>query len=56
MKKTYSAPELENIKLSSMQFLAASPEQLQFNPGEDGDGTVLSKGFSGGLWEDDTEE
>ena len=56
MKKTYSAPELENIKLSSMQFLAASASQL--NAREDGDGTVLSKGFSGGLWddEDDTEE
>ena len=54
MKKTYSVPELENIKLSSMQFLAASEEP--FDPNADGDGNVLSKGFSGGLWEDDTEE
>ena len=55
MKKTYSAPEFEQIKISSMQFLAASEP---FDPSQNGDGNVLSKGFSGGLWEteDDTEE
>lgn len=54
MKKTYFAPELESVKITSVQMLAGS-EKL--DPTQEGDGTVLSKGFSGGLWDEgDNEE
>ena len=51
MKKTYIAPEIESVKLNPVQMLAGSEK---VDPNQDGDGEVLSKGFSGGLW-DDTE-
>ena len=54
MKKTYFAPELESVKITSVQMQAGS-EKL--NPEQEGDGTVLSKGFGGSLWDDgDAEE
>ena len=56
MKKTYFAPELESVKITSVQILAGS-DKLNLNPEQEGDGTVLSKGFSGSLWDDgDAEE
>ena len=59
MKKTYFAPELENVKLmTSPMFQSASPTKIhtEDNEGVGGD-AVLSKGFGGGLWDDgDAEE
>ena len=56
MKKTYIAPEILSIKLNTVQMLAGS--QLRtFNDEaakvetEEG---VLSKGFGGGLWDDES--
>ena len=58
MKKTYYAPQILNVKLNTVQMLAGSNLKTFNDPGATitNEENVLSKGFSGGLWDEEVEE
>ena len=57
MKKTYFAPAFMATKIAATQMLAASQLNTNIKTEETvGDGAQMSKGFGGGLWDEEVEE
>ena len=58
MKKTYIAPEIECLKLNTVSMVCTSPiptdAPTDIISGEVNSGSVLSKGFGGGLWDEES--
>ena len=57
MKKTYFAPELIKVELVTAPMMSVT--SLTKDSGDENaieQGGQLSKGFGGGLWDEDTEE
>ena len=55
MKKTYIAPKIESLVINPVHMLAASQLKVGASQTEVNDeGKILSKGFGGGLWEEDS--
>ncbi len=56
MKKTYFAPELESVKIAPVQMMAVSEKYAPNKEADNQSEGNLSKGFSGGLWDEGNEE
>ena len=60
MKKTYIAPEIESVKLSTISVIAGSQRFNIDVSGQSGnvvsEGSVWSKEYGGGLWDDTAED
>ena len=59
MKKTYIAPEIGCLKLNTVSMVCTSlptdaPQTINSEAGGVSSGSVLSKGFGGGLWDEDS--
>ena len=56
MKKTYIAPQIEIIVFNRVMMMGGSPLEVNSAIEVSEKSEVLSKGFAGGLWEEDSYE